>query len=365
MTETIVFNTWHGRCCDSPAAIAAELRRRGAGLREVWIADEHIALPEGAERVEPGSPEERFELERARWIVSNDVLPLDFVKAHDATYLQTWHGTPLKRIAFDVTNPTFPDADYHYAVELGREVAKWDVLLSPNAFSTERLRQAFRFERPILETGYPRNDALLAPDRDAVRAHVRAALGIEGDTRAVLYAPTWRDSFDMTLELDIAALRRRLGDGTVILVRAHGLTAKTSPLSDGDGYRDVTSWPDIAELYLAADVLLTDYSSAMFDFALTGRPMLFYTYDLDEFRDRMRGFYFEFEASAPGPLLRTTAEVGEALADLDTITERYLERYARWVQRFCHLDDGRASRRVVDAIFGDTLALEAEQLASA
>jgi CDP-glycerol glycerophosphotransferase len=145
----------------------------------------------------------------------------------------------------------------------------------------------------------------------------------------------------MTLELDIAALRRRLGDGTVVLVRAHGLTAKTSPLSDGDGYRDVTSWPDIAELYLAADVLLTDYSSAMFDFALTGRPMLFYTYDLDEFRDRMRGFYFDFEACAPGPLLFTTAEVADALADLDAVTERHLERYARWVQRFCHLDDGR------------------------
>jgi CDP-glycerol glycerophosphotransferase len=146
-----------------PGGDRAELRRRGAGLREVWIADERVVLPEGAERIEPGSPEERFELERARWIVSNDVLPLDFAKAHDTTYLQTWHGTPLKRIAFDVTNPTFPDADYHYAVELGREVAKWDVLLSPNSFSTERLRRAFRFERPILETGYPRNDVCWHP----------------------------------------------------------------------------------------------------------------------------------------------------------------------------------------------------------
>jgi CDP-glycerol glycerophosphotransferase len=298
--DTIVFNAWHGRCCDSPGAIAAELRRRGAGLREVWIADEGAAIPPGVIRVDPDGPEELAELARARWIVSNDVLPHDFAKAAGATYLQTWHGTPLKRIAFDVRNPTFPDAEYHYRVELGREVAKWDVLLSPNAFSTDVLRNAFRFDRPVLETGYPRNDVLLAPDRDAVRARVREELGIDDATRAVLYAPTWRDSFDMTLELDLDELHRRLGDDTVVLVRAHGLTAKRARLSDGPGYRDVTRWPSIAELYLAADVLLTDYSSAMFDFALTGRPMLFYTYDLEHFRDRMRGSTSTSRRARPG-----------------------------------------------------------------
>jgi CDP-glycerol glycerophosphotransferase len=349
--DTVVFSSWHGRFSDSPRALAAELARRGMPLQHVWIADESTRLPNGVERVAPGSEAERAALESARWIVSNDVLPLDFRKRPDATFLQTWHGTPLKRIGYDVENPTFPDAEYHYSIELGRDVARWDVLLSPNAVSTEVLRRAFRFGGPILETGYPRNDALFAPDHEVVRARAREALGIADGARVVLYAPTWRDSFEMKLELRLQAVAAAL-PGTVLLVRAHGLTAARSHVEGGDGVVDVTRWPDIAELYLAADVLLTDYSSAMVDFANTGKPMLLYTYDLERYRDEMRGFYNDFEAEAPAPLLRTTEEVVEALSNLDAVTDAYGDRYAAFHQRYCHLDDGGAAARVVDAVFG-------------
>jgi CDP-glycerol glycerophosphotransferase len=211
-------------------------------------------------------------------------------------------------------DPTFPDAEYHYATELGREVAKWDVLLSPNPFSTEVLRRAFRFEGEILETGYPRNDVLLAPDAGERRARVRAALDLEEGTRAVLYVPTWRDSFEHTLELDLDLLHRELGPQTTILVRAHGLTAASDRGGDGPGVRNVTRWPDVTELYLAADVLVTDYSSAMFDFAATGKPLLLYTHDLERYRDR--------SAASPSPSRRRCrrrccgppAEVAAALA---------------------------------------------------
>jgi CDP-glycerol glycerophosphotransferase len=129
------------------------------------------------------------------------------------------------------------------------------------------------------------------------------------------------------------------------------MTAGAEDPGESPGWRDVTSWPDIAELYLAADALITDYSSAMFDFAVTGRPLLFYTWDLEHYRDQSRGFYFDFEAEAPGPLLRTPEEVVAALGDLDGLRERHAERYAAFSARFCHLDDGRASERVVDAVF--------------
>jgi CDP-glycerol glycerophosphotransferase len=249
-------------------------------------------------------------------------------------------------------DPTFPDAEYHYATELGREVAKWDVLLSPNPFSTEVLRRAFRFEGEILETGYPRNDVLLAPDAGERRARVRAALDLEEGTRAVLYVPTWRDSFEHTLELDLDLLHRELGPQTTILVRAHGLTAASDRGGDGPGVRNVTRWPDVAELYLAADVLLTDYSSAMVDFAVTGKPILLFTYDLDRYRDRIRGFTLDFEATVPAPLLRTSADVAAALADPAAATAAFEERYAAFRARFCPWDDGRAAARVVDAVFG-------------
>ena len=354
--ETVVFSSWNGRWSDSPRAISEHLERTGAPVRQQWIlAPGAGERPRDVECLAPGSPEARSALEAARYIVSNDVLPLDFVKRDDAVYVQTWHGTPLKRIGYDVIDPQFPGHEHHYAVELARDVARWDILLSPNTYSTKILRQAFRFDGRMLESGYPRNDALLAATRDAVRTRVRAALALGDDACVVLYAPTWRESFEMTLELDLRQLHASLGDEVVVLVRAHGLTADNAVLTAGPGRRDVTRWPDIAELYLAADVLLTDYSSAMFDFAITTKPQLFFTYDLEDYRDRLRGFYFDFEREAPGPLLRTTADVAQALHDLPLVTDTYRDAYERFSQRFCDRDDGRASARVVEAVFGHVL----------
>jgi CDP-glycerol glycerophosphotransferase len=119
-----------------------------------------------------------------------------------------------------------------------------------------------------------------------------------------------------------------------------------------DGFvRDVSAYPDGTELLLAADVLVTDYSSLMFDYANTGRPMLFFTYDLDLYRDEVRGFYFDFLERAPGPLLRTSDELGEALAGIDDVVARYADRYAAFAAEFCELDDGNAAARVVDCVF--------------
>jgi CDP-glycerol glycerophosphotransferase (TagB/SpsB family) len=123
---------------------------------------------------------------------------------------------------------------------------------------------------------------------------------------------------------------------------------------DGSPVRDVCSHPDIRDLYLAADAMVTDYSSTMFDFAITGRPMLFFTYDLAYFRDELRGFYFDLEDVAPGPLLSTSTELIDALADLDGVRERHATRYAEFRRTFCHLEDGHATERVLDLLFPST-----------
>ena len=362
MTPTAVFLSWHGRYSDSPRAVSRELHRVRPDVRRVWLLDADAPDPEdGSERVPTGGPDEIAVLEDARWIVSNDVLPMDFRPRPDAVYLQTWHGTPLKRIGFDVRDPSFPDAEYHYSVELVRDVARWDLLLSPSPYSTGLLRGAFRFRGPVLETGLPRNDVLRAPGADARRRDVRRALGIGDGTLAVLYAPTWRDDFTMELALDVPAVQAALGDRVVVMVRAHGLTAARTRVVTGPGGRDVTRWPDIADLYLAADVLVTDYSSAMVDFAITGKPQLFYAYDLADYRDRIRGFYVDLPAVVPGPLLSSTGEVVDALRDLRRVERAHRAAYARFVERFCPLDDGGAARRAVQAL----LAPEAYSAASA
>jgi len=350
--ESVLFTSWQGLFySDNPRAIAEALWRSGAPYELVWIVAEQTGpVPDWVRTVPRGSAAHLAELERARYIVANDTVHDVFRKRPDARYLQTWHGTPLKRIAYDVERPHFAGAG-SYLPELARDVARWDWLLSPNRFSTEVLRHAFRFEGEVLETGYPRNDLLNAPEREEIRAAVREQLGIADGVQAVLYAPTWRDGDPFTLALDLERVARSLGDGYAVMFRAHW-HAFASPESRAvPGALDLTEWQDLRQLYLAADVLVTDYSSAMFDFAVTGKPLLYYTYDLERYRDVLRGFYFDFEAEAPGPLLTRTEEVVAALEDLDAVERAYAGPYARFRERFCHLDDGHASERVIDAVF--------------
>jgi CDP-glycerol glycerophosphotransferase len=288
-------------------------------------------------------------LGRARYVISNVGLPAYYRKKAGTTYLQTWHGTPLKKIAFDIPGRSFANSPEKLR-RISHDVAKWDALVSPNPFSTEVLKRAFRYDGTVLETGYPRNDLLSDPQREQIRARVRDELGIPESARAVLYAPTWRDSHDFSLELDPVALLSELDDH-YLLLRLHQRVWDAGPLDSHPRLRHVSDHPDNRELFLAADVLVTDYSSVMFDFAVTNRPQLFLTYDLESYRDDLRGFYFDFEAEAPGPLLSDTHEVIEALRDLDAVTGPYRAAYDAFKERFCGLEDGHASARVIEAIF--------------
>ena len=140
----------------------------------------------------------------------------------------------------------------------------------------------------------------------------------------------------------------------MLLIRLHTQTRDDLPTAAAGNFAiNVTGYPDITDLYLISDVLVTDYSSTMFDFAGTGRPMLFFTYDLDRYRDTLRGFYFDFEATAPGPLLSTSDDVIEALRDIGRIERSYQAAYAAFRARYCSLDDGHAAARAVDRLLAD------------
>lgn len=351
----ILFNSFNGQFSDSPRAIYEELARRGPHPGAVWVGERGGRAPE-PRTVPFYSWPYYLEAGRAGYIVSNLQMPTNFHKRASVTYLQTWHGTPLKRIGFD--NPRWA-ANPSGLKDMARDCKRWDYLISQNAFSTEIFRRAFRFDGEILETGYPRNDVLNAPERGEIRTRVRRRLGLKDGERAILYAPTWRDNLvasrgpaSFSLALDVPGLAGQLGDGYALLLRLHHKVARGAADTSGSFARNVTDHPDIRELYLAADVLVTDYSSAMFDFAVTGKPVLFYTYDLAEYRDEFRGFYFDLEAEAPGPLCRTTTELADALSDLDRVSADYAENYARFRKKFCSLDDGTAARRVADRVFG-------------
>jgi CDP-glycerol glycerophosphotransferase len=347
----LVYNSFAGAFSDSPRAVYERLREL-TGHRHVWLAsDRHAAaFPPGVETVPYGSPEAVAALEAADVVVANTHTDIEWSKGPRTLYLQIWHGSPLKRVHRDIlwSPPGLLD-------RLQRDVDRWDVLVSPNRASTPRLRQAFRYDGEVLEIGYPRNDVLCAPDREERRARVREQLAIPDGTRAVLYTPTFRDdalfaerSFELALDVD--AFAAALGSDHVLLLRLHYMVTEELPPMGQQAVRDLSLHPDVSELYLAADVLVTDYSSTMFDFAVTGRPLAFLAYDLDDFQHRLRGFYFNLAQEAPGPLVETTAELIGVLRDLDGTRTRYAERYARFRERYCHLEDGHATDRVLERL---------------
>jgi CDP-glycerol glycerophosphotransferase len=358
LRDAVVYTSFGGRqCSDSPRAIHAELVRRGAPLEHLWVVSDGMAeVPKGATELRESSRAHYEALARARYVVTNDHFPDWFRRREDQVCVQTWHGTPLKRLGFDVSamQKTIRRFESHW----DERVRNWQYVVSPNRFSTPILRRAYRIEGEMLETGYPRIDLLAREGRDAAGLELRRRLGIPDGVRTVLYAPTYRDQvldrrnrYRLDLHLDVKRLRAAVGGDTVILFRKHHYVVDPVP-ETADGFvRDVSAYPDGTELLLAADVLVTDYSSLMFDYANTGRPMLFFTYDLDLYRDEVRGFYFDFLERAPGPLLRTSDELGEALAGIDDVVARYADRYAAFVAQFCELDDGQAAARVVDRVF--------------
>ena len=350
----VVYNSFNGRYADNPRAIFEALRRSRPDAEHVWLAARQHAgtFPADVATVPILSPQASAALESADVVVANCHTDLDpWEKRPGVTYLQTWHGTPLKRIhraALSQPEPVLMDA-------LDAEIGRWDHLLSPSAAATALLRSAFGYTGNVLETGYPRNDVLAGPGAARRRARARRRLGVADSTTVVLYAPTYRDDevagVDVPLAVDLEALAARLGEDHLVLLRKHYYLGHQSPRPDSVRVRDVSAEPDIAELHLAADVLVTDYSSSIFDFAATGKPIVLFAYDLEHYRDRLRGFTLDLDTDLPGPVVTDPDQLGAALADLPALRRDWAGRYAAFRERFCHLDDGHASQRVLQAVW--------------
>ncbi|MFF2845420.1 CDP-glycerol glycerophosphotransferase family protein [Streptomyces sp. NPDC058001] len=346
---------WDRGVACNPAAIAAKLGELAPHIHPVWVVSTANAplLPPGTDHVVPGTRRYWEVMARAKYLVNNVNFPGAIVKRPDAIHLQTHHGTPLKRMGLDQLDYPTASKGLNFRGLLAR-VDKWDYSVSANTHSSETWERAYPSHFVSLDHGYPRNDVLHRATAADILA-VRERLGIAPGRTALLYAPTHRDyEASWTPRLDLADLAERLGDETVILVRGHyfygGAASPLAGLRRGGRIIDVSAYDPVEELALAADALVTDYSSIMFDYANLDRPIVVYADDWETYA-KTRGVYFDLTENAPGQVARTQDELTEVFRSGAWRDGSAAKARAAFRRRFCEFDDGRAAERVVRRVF--------------
>ncbi len=348
-TNSVFFESFYGQNAScNPRAIDRELARVRPDITRYWgVADASVLVPEGSIPLIEGSASWWEVRANSKLIVINDWLRNRYKARKSQKVLQTWHGTMLKRLALS-RRPI----NLRLVLASLRERRRWDILLAQNEHAKRVFRRAYAYFRSIWVEGYPRNDILFSGDASGIRK----ALQIPPSSKVLLYAPTWRDDRPGHVDhLNVAELRKRLGAEWVVLVRGHSKSIELGKNVLADGVIDVTRYPDVSDLFLVADLLVTDYSSVMFDFTVTGKPILFFTPDFEHYRQKLRGFYFDLLPIAPGPVVTTSEELFEAVINAEQDRDRYREKYAEWRERFNSRDDGHSASRVVARLIDEKI----------
>ena len=296
------------------------------------------------------------------WIV-NSIIDEGIIKKKNQVYVQCWHGTPLKKLRYDIeVNGAVLNTIEEIRKRNDRDARKFDYFISPSKYCTEKFTSAFNLkalgkENIIIEKGYPRNDFLFNKTKKDVDS-IKKKLGLPLDKKVIFYLPTFRDNqhtsgvgYTYNLAIDFDSLKKKFSKDYVILFSPHYFIANSIDLSKYKGFVfNVARYDEINELYLVSDIIMTDYSSVFFDFANLKRPMLFYMYDFDDYQNNLRDFYISLD-ELPGPISKTQDELENNLKNIDSIFKDYKGKYEKFNKKYNYLDDGNASERVIKVIF--------------
>ncbi len=325
----------------------------------IWsLEDPTINIPGNAIKVKRARLKYLYYLAIAKIWVCDTRLPAFLVKRPETTYIQLWHGTPLKKLAMDMDVLKMSEgmelSEYKRLFKKNAET--WDYLISQSDYTTEKFRSSFDFKNKILNSGFPRNDILFRKNNLKSINSIKNSFNLPLDKKIILYAPTWRDDefydngiYKYSSKLDFDLLKKELSDTHILLVKLHYLVKDSADWSNYDGfiYKCDQLW-DIQELYLVSDILITDYSSVMFDYSIIKRPMILYAYDYEKYRDNIRGFYFNIFEEFPGPVVENTPDLIDSVINYDC--KEYEKKYKRFLNKYTSFDDGNASSRIVDLI---------------
>lgn len=343
--KKVMFESFSKRTySDNPKAIYEELVARDLGYECVWaLTNEKTDVGPEGKTVRYGSLEYWYHVATAKYLVSN-YNQYRIVKRRGQIMVNTMHGVPLKHMGLSVAKKDTTKAS------MRRLFDSWDYFVTPCDFLSDILRSDhFGFKGQFIQAGYPRNDVLLRECNDPDRvAKVRANLGVPAGKKVILWAPTWRTKKRFDLKLDLAAMKEALSDEYVLVLRSHYLESQFVP---EDIYDDFVlnghAYENVNEMLYAADVLITDYSSIMFDYSLLCRPMIIFAWDYDKYMGKSRGIYFDIRAEYPGLMAETTDLVIDRLAHQDEV----MEEVTRFHDRFNQYDQGDAAVKVVDALW--------------
>jgi len=315
---------------DNPKYIIDLLLKQKEDLQVIWLLskkEDATSLPNIIKPCRINSLRAIYHLATAKiWI--DNCRKYCCLKKKKQVYIQTWHGFALKRIEKDVEE----HLSTRYVKNAIKDAKNTDLMISDSKFMTQIYQSAFWYNGEIVEWGSPRND-IFFENKDCQEEKVKLFYNIEKNKKIVLYAPTFRANQSLdAYGIDYDRLRRccekRFGGEFVVLLRLHpNLVAKYKELiRDGKAMINATNYPDMQELLNEADVVISDYSSLMFDFALSKKPCIQFATDIEEYK-KDRNFYFEID-KLPFPLSTNNDELEEVIAEFD------IEKYQRELDAF-------------------------------
>ncbi|MBO4815558.1 MAG: CDP-glycerol glycerophosphotransferase family protein [Clostridia bacterium] len=368
--KMILFCSFYGKSyTDSPKAIYEYMQKQDKykEYKYIWVFKElekyeYLTKNKNTKIVRYNSKEYEQYLAKSKYWIWNYRTLNYITPKKNQIYVQCWHGTPLKKLGYDIENPddvlnTKNEIRHKYKID----AKKFKYFLSPSKFATEKFISAWNLkkikkENCIIQEGYPRNDFLFNyTDKDIQR--IKEKLGItKTNKKIILYAPTWRDNqhksevgYTYKTELDFDRLQKELGQDYIILFRAHYLVANSFNFEKYKEFvYNVSDADDINELYIIADMLITDYSSVFFDYANLKRPIIYYMYDFEEYKNELRGFYIDLE-ELPGKIIKEESELIKEIKNI-SFNFKYDDKYQKFNDKYNYLDDGTASKRVTEKI---------------
>lgn len=348
--KRIMFESiWGGKYSCNPRYLYEYIDENYPHYECIWsFKDEHYPIKGNGKRVRRSSLKYLYYLATSKYLINNVNFKKHFIKRKGQVEIQTMHGTPLKTIGLDAPGE-FPtkksQRDYI------KKNKNWDYLTVQSDYVAEISRTCFKYEKDFLKFGYPRTDILYTKNNKEDIQSIKERMGLPSDKKVILYAPTWRFKNNFDLMLDLKSFKESLKDEYILILRLHHFSAGgwKQPLDDDFVY-DFSGYGSIEELYLISDILITDYSSVMFDYAILDRPIILFAYDLEEYGEKLRGFYMDIESNKPGPILHSSKEVEEAILNIEKTEMKYKDLRRSFKERFNQYECENSSEKIFNKV---------------